>query len=71
MKNYIDDNGYILNLVVDATVDGETSNVGMISSAGGIEHVIFQADNSTSGAYTTFQKSDNSKERQLLQLCHP
>ena len=58
IKTYIDDHDYILNLVVDATVDGDLDNVGLQLSNGGYQQKVFKRDG-TEGGYTTFQKNDN------------
>lgn len=58
MKTYIDDHDYILNLVIDATIDGDLDNVGLQLSDGGLQNKVFKRDGSE-GGYTTSQKVDN------------
>jgi len=58
MKTYIDDHDYILNLVVDTTIDDNLDNVGLQLSSGGTQNTVFQRDGDN-GGYTTFQKNDN------------
>jgi len=58
IKDYIEDHDYILNLVIDATIDDNLDNVGFQLSNGGNKHKIFQREG-TAGGYTTFQKNDN------------
>jgi len=58
IKTYIDDHDYILNLVVDSTIDGSLDNVGFQLRDGGNQHTIFQRDGDE-GGYTTFEKTGN------------
>jgi hypothetical protein len=59
VKQDIANKGYILNVIVDVTIDGSDDNFGMKIGGGGYQTEIFRMDTSLPSDYRTFNKTGN------------